>query len=80
MPVFGVSEPKSSPSSIECPRCPNCQARMRLDGVATAHPGYDLRMFKCDKCHCVSTKLVPSDPMKTGAAPRWLVSELKPPE
>jgi hypothetical protein len=42
-------------------------------------PGYDLRLFECDKCDRISTRLVPSDPMKTGVAPRWLVGQLKPP-
>jgi hypothetical protein len=67
-------------SSVECPRCPHCQARMRLECIAPAPPGYDLRTFECAACDRISTRLVPSDPMKTGNAKRWLAGELKRPE
>jgi hypothetical protein len=67
-------------SSIECPRCPHCQGRMTLESIAPAPPGYDLRTFECARCDRISTKLVPSDPMKTGDATRWLGSELKAPD
>ncbi len=64
-------------SSIECPRCPRCQARMTLDGISPAPSGYVLRTFECTKCNRISTRLVPSDPMKTGDARLWLSGELK---
>jgi hypothetical protein len=67
-------------SSIECPRCPHCQSRMALESIAPAPPGYDLRTFECAKCDRISTKLVPSDPMKTGNTTRWLGGELKGPD
>jgi hypothetical protein len=70
------SEPGSSLSSIECPRCPHCQTRMTLAAISPAPPGYDLRSFECDKCDRIATKLVPTDPMKTGNALGWLKGEL----
>jgi hypothetical protein len=48
------------------------------DSHLTSTPGYDLRAFECATCDRISTRLVPSDPMKAGDAPRWLNSELKP--
>jgi hypothetical protein len=74
------SKSGSSPSSIECPRCPHCQGRMTLAAISPAPPGYDLRTFECAKCDRISTKLVPTDPMKTGDVLRWLDGELKPPD
>jgi hypothetical protein len=50
---------------------------MRLESIAPAAPGYDLRAFECAKCDRISTRLVPNDPMKTGDFTQWLVSELK---
>ena len=67
-------------SSLECPRCPHCQARMTLTAISPAPPGYDLRTFDCAKCDRISTRLVPKDPMKTGDAPQWLSGQLKPPD
>ena len=72
MPYFQASKWRNSPISIECPRCPHCQARMRLEGISPAPPGYDLRTFECAQCDRISTRLVPTDPMKTGDALRWL--------
>jgi hypothetical protein len=66
-------------SPIECPRCPHCQSRMTLESTAPAPPGYDLRLFECARCDRISTRLVPSDPMKTGNAMRWLGGGLKGP-
>jgi hypothetical protein len=80
MPGFHTLPTGPPLSPIECPRCPSCQARMPLQKVAPVSSSYDLRLFECDKCECISTKLVPSDPMKTGVAPRWVVGELKPPD
>ena len=82
--VHHMPRPHPSPtspalSSVECPRCPHCQARMRLGCIAPAPPGYDLRTFECAACDRISTRLVPHDPMKTGDATRWLDGELKRP-
>jgi hypothetical protein len=52
---------------------------MTLESISPAPPGYDLRTFECANCERISTRLVPSDPMKTGDAPGWLSGELKPP-
>jgi hypothetical protein len=79
MPDSHSSPTGSSPSAIECPRCPHCQARMMLESISPAPPGYDLRTFECTKCDRISTKLVPSDPMRTGDALRWLRGDLKRP-
>jgi hypothetical protein len=73
------SLPATPPSRLEHPRCPHCQARMTLESISPAPPGYDLRTFECANCERISTRLVPSDPMKTGDAPGWLSGELKPP-
>jgi hypothetical protein len=70
----------SSLSSIECPRCPSCPARMTLASVLPGPAGYDLRTFECVKCDRIATKLVPTDPMKTGDAPGWLKGELGSPK
>jgi hypothetical protein len=70
----------SSLSPIECPRCPHCKARMTLTAISRAPRGYDLRTFECAMCDRISTRLVPSDPMRTGDAVRWLDGELKPPD
>jgi hypothetical protein len=83
--VHAVSTSHSLPtapslSSIECPRCPHCQSRMALESIAPAPPGYDLRTFECARCDRISTRLVPSDPMKTGNALRWLSGELQRPD
>jgi hypothetical protein len=67
-------------SSIECPRCPHCQARMELESIAPEPQGYDLRTFECAKCDRISTRLVPRDPMKTGDLSRWLGGELDRPD
>lgn len=80
MPYFQASKWRNSPISIECPRCPHCQARMRLEGISPAPPGYDLRTFECAQCDRISTRLVPTDPMKTGDALRWLGGGLKRPD
>jgi hypothetical protein len=52
---------------------------MTLRTISHAPPGYELRTFECAKCNRISTRQVPSDPMKTGDALRWLNGELKPP-
>jgi transposase-like protein len=79
MPEFQSSSPDSGLTAIECPRCPHCQTRMTLERTPPAPKGYNLRTFECAKCDRTSTRLVPSDPMKTGDALRWLDGELKPP-
>jgi hypothetical protein len=80
--MAGVRSSKSgsSLSSIECPCCSHCQARMTPTANSPAPQGYDLRTFECAKCDRISTRLVPSDPMKTGDALGWLNGELGPPK
>lgn len=79
MPEFQASKTEISLSSIECPRCPHCQARMMLEGFSPAPRGYHLRTYECVKCDRISTRLVPCDPMQTGDALRWLGGGLKRP-
>jgi hypothetical protein len=38
--------------------------------------GYVLRTFECARCDRISTRMVPTDPMKTGDARGWLKGEL----
>ena len=80
MPEFQSSKTHSSLGAIEYPRCPRCQGLMALESIVPAPPGYDVRTFECGKCDRVSTRLVSTDPMKTGAAPRWASGGLKPPD
>lgn len=74
------SLPAATPGFLECPNCPHCQARMALESVSPAPPGYDLRTFACGQCNRISTRLVPRDPMKTGDALQYPRSELRPPK
>lgn len=67
-------------SSLERPRCPNCQTRMMLARIAPGPSGYDLRTFECAKCNHVDCRTVANDPMKYGAAQGWIAGELRPPE
>jgi len=80
MPEFQSSKSNSSLGAIEYPRCPRCQARMTLESIAPAPPGYDVCTFESGKCDRASTRLVSTDPMKTGVAPRWASAALKPPD
>ena len=79
MPESQSAKSASPLSALECPRCPHCQVRMTLEHISPAPRGYDLRTFECAKCDRISTRLVPTDPMKTGDALRWLGGGLKPP-
>lgn len=78
--MLGIPRSASPPSGIECPRCPHCQTRMTMTGLSPGPPAYFVRLFECGKCERIATRLVPRDPMKTGAARGWLSGELKPPE
>jgi predicted nucleic acid-binding Zn ribbon protein len=71
-----TSGPSLAP--IERPRCPKCHNRMDLARIMAGPKGYDLRNFECDKCDCVTTVTVATDPMKSDAM-RWLAGGLKPP-
>jgi hypothetical protein len=66
-------------SAIECLRCPHCQTRTNLAGIAPGPAGYELRTFECPRCDRVQRTLVVSDPM-SGDVAGWLGGELKPPE
>jgi hypothetical protein len=66
-------------SAIERPRCPRCNhKRMLLSKLSAGPSGFDYRTFECQKCGCVETTVVSSDPM-TSEARGWLAGELKPP-
>jgi hypothetical protein len=66
-------------SAIEHSRCPRCQTRTMLAGIAPGPAGYELRTFECPKCDRVQRTLVVSDPM-SGDVRRWLSGELKSPD
>jgi hypothetical protein len=66
-------------SAIERPRCPHCQTRTMLAGIAPGPAGYLLRTFECSKCDRVQRTLVVSDPM-SGDVTGWLAGELKSPD
>jgi hypothetical protein len=51
---------------------------MDLARIMAGPKGYDLRNFECDKCDCVTTVTVSTDPMKSGVM-GWLAGSLKPP-
>jgi hypothetical protein len=78
MPDSHSSPAGSSLAPIERPRCPKCHSRMDLARIMPGPNGYDLRNFECDKCDCVTTVTVATDPMKS-AAMGWLAGGLKPP-
>jgi hypothetical protein len=66
-------------SALKRPRCPTCnQNRMLLSKLETGPSGFDYRTFECQKCGCVQTMAVSSDPMESGIQ-GWLAGELKPP-
>jgi hypothetical protein len=66
-------------SAIERPRCPKCQhARMLLSKLEAARAGFAKGTFECQKCGCVHTTMVSSDPMTTDMR-GWLAGELRPP-
>lgn len=72
--------PTGSPlRAIERPRCPHCQTRTFLAGIAPGPAGYELRTFECPKCDRAQRTLVVNDSM-TGDARGWLAGELKSPD
>ncbi len=78
MPEF---QPVSSArvSAIERPRCPKCQHnRMLLSKLEAGPSGFGYRTFQCQKCGCVETSVVSSDPMSSDTL-GWLAGELRPP-
>lgn len=72
MPDYSYSR-TSGPSLwvIERPRCPKCQTRMSLAGIAPGPSGYDLRTFECGKCEHVLKEVISTDPMKVRQS--WMV-------
>jgi hypothetical protein len=42
-------------SSITQQDCPECGARMRLFGIETDEPGYELLSFHCTECQRIET-------------------------
>jgi hypothetical protein len=66
-------------SAIERPHCPKCQHnRMLLSNLDAGRSGSAKRTFECQKCGCVHTAVVSSDPM-TRDMRGWLAGELRPP-
>jgi hypothetical protein len=66
-------------SVIERPRCPHCQTRTTLVGIAPGPAGYELRIFECPRCDRIQRTSVVSDPM-SGDARGWLHGQLKSPD
>jgi hypothetical protein len=66
-------------SAVQHSRCPLCQTRMMLAGIAPGPAGYELRTFECPKCDRVQRTLVVGDPM-SGDAKGWFNGELKSPD
>ena len=53
---------KRSLTAIERPRCGRCQTRMELLSAATKSDNSEKRIFECQKCHYIETKIV-ADPL-----------------
>jgi hypothetical protein len=79
--MFGSHSLPTGPplSAIERPRCPRCQIRTMLAGIAPGPAGYEFHTFECPKCDRAQRTLVVSDPM-SGDATGWLGGELKSPD
>ena len=71
--------PRPDPSllPIERPRCPVCEGRMNLAGIAPGPDGSDLRTFECSRCGGVH-KVLAEDPMKSTKV-QWHNSRLHSP-
>jgi hypothetical protein len=66
-------------AAIERPGCTKCNHnRMLLAKLEPGPPGFEYRIFECQKCGGIHTAVVASDPM-TSETWGWLASELKPP-
>lgn len=78
MPGSHALPPGPLLSAVERPRCPHCQTRTMVAGIAPGPAGYELRTFECPKCDRAQRTLVVSDPM-SGDARGWLRGELKSP-
>ena len=63
---------------IERLRCPRCQNRMAVSCVEQRNDGFEKRMFECQKCQFIETKMVP-DPLRNPKVSGWLAGELKRP-
>jgi hypothetical protein len=74
---MGLSRPVPSLLPIECPKCPRCSFRMALAKAEQRPDHSEKRMFECEKCSFIDTKIVP-DPLKSDAVAR-LTSGLRPP-
>lgn len=64
--------------AIERPRCPACQARMKLAKVSPGPKGFDNRTFECGRCELVQIASIAADPMKSPSA-GWLSGSLRTP-
>jgi hypothetical protein len=74
---MGFSRPVPSLLPIERPKCPRCSSRMALAKAEHRPDHSEKRMFECDKCAFIDTRIVP-DPLKSAAVAR-LTSGLRPP-
>jgi hypothetical protein len=65
------------PSIIDRPRCPQChEPRMLRSKTEAGPPGFEYRVFKCQKCGRVHTMIISSDPMEFNTR-GWLSLEIE---
>ena len=78
MASFLKPVPASSPiAAIEHPRCARCSTRMALTKSELRRDGFQKRIFECNKCHFMVTKMV-GDPLKSETVSR-LANSVVPP-
>jgi hypothetical protein len=58
MIIYQPATPRST-STIR-PNCPECQTQMRLFGIESEAPGYELYSFECSKCQRIETAVAKS--------------------
>jgi len=49
----------STPHSDARPTCPKCSTEMRLFGIESDRPGFELRTFQCSNCQRILTAISP---------------------
>ena len=65
-------------TAIERPHCVRCQTRMRLARINPLPYGSEKRIFVCQKCSSIETRMV-ADPLKSEAVERLTIN-VRPPD